>query len=64
VTKLNNIIWKSTHGWNIYYYTDGIKHGETTNLEKASKVNYSRFEILKSRYLIPENAQIMECKTC
>ncbi len=50
------IKWFSSRGWTVYYYTDGVQHGETTDRDKATFVSGLKFHELRSNRLIPYSA--------
>ncbi len=52
------IKWQSSRGWDLYYYTDGVRHGETTDRDKATLVSRARFNKLRDDKLIPKDAEM------
>ncbi len=52
------IKWKGNRGWTIYYFTDGLRHGETTDRDKATTVSKIRFNELRDDKLIPQDAEM------
>jgi hypothetical protein len=53
------IKWKGSRGWALYYITDRIRHGETTELARACTVTRERFEELADKRLIPASAEFV-----
>ncbi len=55
---MHRITWRGNRGWTIYYYSDGVRHGETTDRDKATTVSKIRFNELRDDKLIPQDAKM------
>ena len=55
--------WESERGWDVYYKTDGMRHGEVYCLTDSSSVTRKRFDMLKRNRLIPQNSVLVEVES-